>query len=745
MMIDLCVADIENKLYENGLIEGNDRVKFITGNYALVEKHKNEYYMYYAVNTDTLKGKLISKRRNPILQESYEKIAQKLNELNYNNINLKITKYDRAYNLLSHIFSYILPNEGFSFRQNQHDLALEMLESLETKTVAMMEAEVGTGKTHAYIIAVIIYNIFHNVKDTTIISTSTVALQKAITEEYIPQISNILMKYRIIRKPLDFTVRKGKAHYICDIKFKTYLANLERNNFEKDEQLLKVMRILAVVNEQYIDLDAYPLTRYVKDKISVTKCNELCSKYNNCRFISFVRNCISNKYYFQIANHNYVFADILGYKSLLPQYKVIVFDEAHKLYNAAKQMFGCYISVLEFTDLIQDIEESKARPLKFFCNSINSNYQKLFYRLTGLDNIKENFVERHEANIDYFCGGYIENIIKLLDNISATVYNCDEIRLEIKKHTIKKKCDSIKNKLKVFTQPEYLICWTEYDGTSNCLCSIPKDMYMQIYSTLWNRDVSSILTSGTLSAAGDFSLTKNNLGIDLLPPDKISEASKRSPFDYKKNALIYIPEYIPFPNITDSEYVSAVTSEIDRLIKVTYGHSLILFTSYRLMEIVFNNLCKNEYSYPLFVMGRGRIDALKDFKISGNGVLFASDSAGEGVDIVGDTLSNLIIVKLPFAVPDPIAKYEQSVVGGLNAYLKKINTPNMIIKLKQYVGRLIRSEKDTGVVAILDSRVNSEGKYRKIVLDSLFNAPVTNKISDVEQFVIDKKDDTYFA
>lgn len=191
-------------------------------------------------------------------------------------------------------------------------------------------------------------------------------------------------------------------------------------------------------------------------------------------------------------------------------------------------------------------------------------------------------------------------------------------------------------------------------------------------------------------------------------------------------------------------YIRAVTSEIDRLLKATYGHSLVLFTSYRLMEIVFNTISKNNYNYSFFIMGRGRIDALKDFKISGNGVLFASDAAGEGVDIVGDTLSNLIIVKLPFAVPDPISKYEQSIVGGLNNYLKTINTPNMLIKLKQYVGRLIRSEKDTGIVAILDSRVNSEGKYRNIVLESLFDADVTNNITAVERFIMDKKDTSYF-
>ena len=150
----------------------------------------------------------------------------------------------------------------------------------------------------------IIYNLFHDVNSTTLISTSTIALQKAITEEYIPQISDILMKHRIIRKPLDFAVRKGKSHYICDIKLKTYLSSLEKNKSQRDETLIKTLKKLSLVNEREIDLDTYPLTRYVKDRICVTnKCNALCSRYDTCRFISFTNGCLYHKYYFQIANH----------------------------------------------------------------------------------------------------------------------------------------------------------------------------------------------------------------------------------------------------------------------------------------------------------------------------------------------------------------------------------------------------------------------------------------------------------
>lgn len=746
-MIDLCVCDAENKLYENKMLDTNDEVIFITENCAVVQCFNTGFYTYYAINLNTLKKKNLSKRKNVILKENYEQLAQRVNNLdiNKNDITLITTRYDRANNLLRHIFSYILPTEGLSFRKNQLDLAVEMLNGLQTKNVALMEAEVGTGKTHAYIIAVIIYNLFNDITKTTLISTSTIALQKAITEEYIPQISDILMKYRIIQKPLDFAVRKGKAHYICDLKLKTYLSSIKKNNSPRDESLIEALEALSDADEQKIDLDLYPLTRYVKDRICVTnKCSELCTKYDSCRFINFTKECMYSGYYFQIANHNYVFADLMSYKPLLPQYKVIVFDEAHKLYDVAKQMYGCYLAESEFEELIKYIAECKSDSLKELNNSIENNYPKLFGRILGEDKDTATPNEHREANIDSYAINHMKSLADVLENIADSVFFCAEIKLFVRKRRIRSICESIRNKLQVFLEPDNLICWCECNNNSWSLCSIPKDLSKRIYTNLWDRDVKSILTSGTLSANDSFSLMKNRLGIDNVSADRIAETSKKSPFNYKENALIYIPEYIPFPNVKREGYINAVISEIDRLIKATYGHSLILFTSYRLMEIVFNAMSKNNYDYPLFIMGRGRIDALKDFKISGNGVLFASDAAGEGVDIVGDTLSNLIIVKLPFAVPDPISKYEQSVMGGLDTYLKDINTPNMLIKLKQYVGRLIRSEKDTGVVAILDSRVNSAGKYRNVVLEALFDAEVTNNITNVERFIMEKKKRDYF-
>lgn len=747
-MLDLCVCDAENKLYENEMLNENDKVKFIISNCCVTEKVKDGYYTYFAVDLNSLKKKQLLKRKYQITFDGYEQLAQKIKGLEFyqDDTNLEQTRYDRAVKLLCHIFSYILPAEGFKFRENQRDLSLEIFHSLQDKSVALMEAEVGTGKTHAYIIAVIIYNMFNNITNTTIISTSTIALQKAITEEYIPQLSEILLKYKIIRKPLTFAVRKGKSHYMCDLRLKTYYSSLKENGEPKASHLMKMLKRLFCSNDAHVDLDTYPLTKYVKDKICVTnKCSENCSKYEICRYISFAQKCMYINYDFQIANHNYVFADLLSYKPLIPKYNVIIFDEAHKLYDVAKQMYGCYILFSDFDELKKIISESKITPLLPYCSIVDDLWKKILWRtLCKITDIQP--LDRIKAIMDEISVYNIDKLSETLKELITTIYDCGFERQHIRKRTIRKICEHLIEKLHTFHSPEHLICWIEcVNSGSYNLCAIPKNLSNMVCKNFWQRDVLSVLTSGTLSAAGDFGLIEKKLGIDLISSSLVSCTSKKSLFDYKNNALIYIPEHIPFPDVKNIEYSNAVIAEIVRLLKVTNGHSLILFTSYILMEVVFNEVCKNSFEYPLFIMGKGRIDVLKAFKISGNGVLFASDAAGEGVDIVGDTLSNLIIVKLPFAVPDPISDYEQSVMGGLNVYLNKINTPNMIIKLKQYAGRLIRSEGDTGVVAILDSRVNSEGKYRKVVLDSLFNAPVTNKITDVEQFIIDKKDDAYFA
>jgi len=162
------------------------------------------------------------------------------------------------------------------------------------------------------------------------------------------------------------------------------------------------------------------------------------------------------------------------------------------------------------------------------------------------------------------------------------------------------------------------------------------------------------------------------------------------------------------------------------------------------MEQVHAILKRRSLPFPLFRLERGGVHAIERFKKSGNGILLASGALWEGIDIPGDTLSMLIIVKLPFAVPDPIGDYERELCGDMETYKARAVVPDMLVKLKQGYGRLIRSEYDTGVCAILDSRANNRGAYRQRVLSALPKCNVTSNYKAVRDFYLDKKPTAYF-
>lgn len=261
---------------------------------------------------------------------------------------------------------------------------------------------------------------------------------------------------------------------------------------------------------------------------------------------------------------------------------------------------------------------------------------------------------------------------------------------------------------------------------------------------IWRLSPPCVLTSGTMSVSGDFSRLKAQTGIKHMDKRLLFEASNPSPFDYSNNSLLYIPDHMHFPNNQDERCIKAIIEEIRRMILELHGHTLILFTSYRLMERVYYSISRMGLLFPLYVMNRGRLDAISAFRKSGNGVLFASDSAGEGIDLAGDILSGLIVVKLPFPVPDPVMEYERTLYPSMGEYLNEVVVPSMLIKLRQWFRRGIRRKNDTTAFAILDSRVGIHGKYRSDVLAVLLPMPVTSRLEDVELFIQDKKDNRNF-
>ena len=352
----VCMADIQNKIYEAGLFRPEEKVVLATKGCVLLEYFTGKTYSYRMVDLNTLKAKRLFSRQKPLTQEGYQRAIEKMlakapePETPAENDGRK-----RSKELLAYIFSEILPRHGMVLRDNQLSLSLTMLDALWENKLALCEAEVGTGKTHAYILAAIVYRLFKGSIRPTVISTSTIALQKALTEEYIPQISTVLLEHRIINRPLTFAIRKGKSHYACDDRVRNYLSSIRHNNRRSDGTLMETLTALFSGGCP-IDLDGLPLTDYVKGRICVNHCHFHCDLSAVCRYRDFLRKTQTMAYDFQIANHNLVLADILSQKGgrnrLLPQSGILIFDEAHKLLDAARQMYGMTFDAAELEQLV---------------------------------------------------------------------------------------------------------------------------------------------------------------------------------------------------------------------------------------------------------------------------------------------------------------------------------------------------------------------------------------------------------
>lgn len=746
------VADIQNKIYEAGLIRQEERIVLTAENCVLLEYYTGKTYSYRMIELSSLKVTRLFSKTAPLNESGYQKAVEKMlsqAESEAENT-FSIRPYERARNLLDHIFTSILPDHGMDFRGNQAALSLEMLESLQKNKLALCEAEVGTGKTHAYILAVTIHNLFSINKLPTIISTSTIALQKALTEEYIPQISDILIEHRIIDAPLSFVVRKGKSHYACDSRVKGYRSSLEHNGRQEDHERISILT--GIFTGAYpLDLDKIPLTDYVKSCINVDRCHLNCDLASVCRYREFLHKARTVAYDFQIANHNLVLADVLarksGRRSLFPPRGVVIFDEAHKLLDAARQMYGMTMENVELERLVSSIYRAigAGNPNKTeivrLCETIQEQNALLFETLkyaagAGYDK------NCYSIQIDLNSIRAIKALMAVLRKLSVLFYTADQEKRD-RYRRIVNRMEQQEEKLLILFHHIGSILWLEMTGATTCrICALPKQLDYLLAGDMWQEEIPYILTSGTISVGGDFSHFKRNSGIALAERRRIFETSKASPFDYLNHALLYIPRDLPFPSDKDSSYFQAVVNRVAELIEATHGHTLILFTSYRMMEKAYDELCRRITSFPLFLMGKGHLDVIDAFRKSGKGVLCASDSAGEGIDLAGDILSSLIVVRLPFPAPDPVLEYEKTLYSSFYKYLNEVIVPGMLIKLRQWFGRGIRRKTDTCVFSILDSRAG--GRYREDILAALPDMPITHQISDVSCFIETKKSGAYF-
>jgi len=736
------------------------------------------YYSYRAYNLDTNRSARLDYREEPLEYERYTRLAEKMAALPIAGPSrLCVDKApggkmprERLAAILERVFHELLPAHGYPLRQPQAELAASIFDSLCGRRVILAEAEVGIGKTLAYLVAAALMK-RGRVNDfwfrgrfpgqswadsaflPVVVSTSSIALQNALVRDYVPALSRMLVEGGIIKEPLTCVLRKGREHYLCERRLRGYLA-------DADEATAAILLPLLEKGASIDLADAVKLTPYMKRRICVSgRCDYNCAHRDTCRYRWHDKQIRSNKFDFQICNHQLLLADALHRRDklppLLPHYQAVVIDEGHKFLEAARQMYGLELAGMDILPVTEDIrtlslkrtEDGAAskiwRDAKKLCGQ-GKRLAKLLEADMAVGDSEEE-TDRRPVQMDGDAPRHLRNIRRICDDLLAALPEQPvAARHKNRRAHILRELEGIRKRAVALEHHGSLICWAEKRSKNAVLCAIPKDLDVQLHKDFWGKGFPIVLTSGTLSAGGDFGRIRQTLGLHRLPPAHLREARYRSPFDHYANSMLYISERVPFPDNRNRAYILAVADEVERLVHVSHGHAAVLFTSYKLMDIIREQLEERRLPFPLFQMHRGSTIALERFKRSGNGILLASGALWEGIDIPGDTLSLLIIVRLPFAAPDPISAYEQSLYPDFATFKDMVVTPDMLVRLVQGDGRGLRTISDTCALALLDIRALPDGPLWDSIRLALPPRRVTTDIRILDTFFRRVKGPGYF-
>ena len=637
---------------------------------------------------------------------------------------MKKYTHEKAHEEIDYIFKTLLPQRGMAERPEQIRLCHSILDAMLDGSIALCDAGTGIGKTFAYLTAGILHGKCRAAEGKPqrpiLISTSSIALQSAIQKEYLPLLSSVLLSEGLISAPIEAVIRKGKAHYACDARLERRVRQVEGSH--KNPAARQALHTAWHV----LDLDQLSgMSSYDRERICVPKrCN--CRR-KDCRYRCFLDACQSGQYTVQICNHNLLLADLIHRsqkkKPLLPDSAAIIIDEAHKLPETARQMFGVTLNAQDFAELIRSLHvERYVLAAELLSEAVEPLAEKLSLPVeegAGFD-AYQMFLERPHQVLTVICrqleGLLTRETWRLLSAVASTV------------------------SLFYLGNPEMIFYAADDDHGGAMLCGTVSELAAQLQATLWRQEQPIVLTSGTLAVGKDFSRFRTAAGLTGERP--VTETVCPSPFDYQHNCLLYLPTD-PIP-LDAADYYDRLAAQIRQLAAASYGHALVLFTSYLAMSAVKERLQAAALPFPVFTMGRRPARTLAAFRAATGSILLATGAAWEGLDFAGDGVSLLIIPRLPFAYPDAVKEKEREDYPNLREFLRSVVVPEMQIKLRQGFGRAIRTETDTCAVAMLDPRAARGRRYFQSMVEALPEMPVTGSLRAVEQFYRDRKGAGYF-
>lgn len=602
-----------------------------------------------------------------------------------------------------------------------------------TARTLVVEAETGIGKTLAYLIPAVLAG------KRVVVSTATLNLQDQIVNKDVPLVA------RIVGQDIPMVCLKGRQNYLCLYRWHQYRSN-PQYQLHDEPSLVKIDTWLQeTTTGDRAELDWLSERSGLWPKISCQSNQCIggdCPESTDC-FINVLRRQAGNARLI-IVNHHLFFSDLAlkkrGFGDLLPRYEAVVFDEAHHLETTATAFFSKSFSQYQLLDLLADIERQAEYDLS------PAAQDGLLPLLGGLRQRLENFAGILPERLGRFHletlfatitqEKWIEDVELLSTGISRLIdalKSCERYG-EGWSHLAKRTRELNENFRDIAFFFDHnghdSVYWYEKRERTMLISATPLSVAGELQNCLYDSLAACVLTSATLTSAGSFSYIKERLGL----PDDTEFLQLRSPFDYPRQTLVYVPEQ-GFPDPAAERFTDCLCERVAEIVKLSNGRALILCTSFKGMDALAAYLAK-VVDYPLLVQGTASRNALlQSFRQETHSILLAVASFWEGVDVAGESLSCVIIDKLPFEVPsDPViqARIARIKERGGNPFFE-YQVPRAILALRQGVGRLMRSATDSGVIAIMDTRLFSKG-YGRTFLASLPASPVTRRLSDVEKF-----------
>jgi len=640
----------------------------------------------------------------------------------------------------------------FEPRAGQVTMAAAVAAAFERGGVLLAEAGTGTGKTLAYLVPAILS------RERVLVSTGTKNLQEQIFFKDIPALRDAL------GIPFSATYMKGRANYLCLHK----LDQLRDGGPAVHDVFLPMIRTWSATTEtgDRAELEDLPEDLPFWTEVSATAdtcLGQECPRYDDC-FVTKMRQRAAASD-IVIVNHHLLCADAAvrqnAYGEVIPACHRAIVDEAHQLEDVATQYFGYSVSTWRLEELARDIEHALAavagddrRAQQEVTNAIERlrDYARAFFteltfavrgsnRARAEERIRvsaEALQPAMEAAADLtgaldILQGTLSELVGLKpETPHADADDLPDDRMERLPDVpaLVRRAGELRDELRLLLRaddPEY-VYFVELRGRGVFLRASPIDVSAIVRELLLDKMQTTVLTSATLTVDGTFEYVRDRLGIR-----QADELRLASEFDFASQAILYLPPRMPDPRADN--FATAAGREVIEILKRSQGRAFVLFTSYASMRAV-QAIAEMALDYPILSQGTApRSQLLRQFRATPHAVLFATASFWQGVDVVGEALSCVIIDKLPFASPsDPItaARIDAIRARGGDPF-GEYQVPLAVLALQQGLGRLIRHRRDRGVLAVLDPRIRTKGYGRRFIA-SLPPAPVVHDLARVAAF-----------